>query len=230
MKVCVITCTGGRPELFALCRRWVQRQSVQPNAWIVTNDVDNTVPQLPGYATHIRIQKSGDGCAAAANALHVAIQSIPKDHDVVVMEDDDWYGYLYIEEMVEHLQDHPIVQLANQPQCNVPASRWKTSPMGDASSRDIVPAIIGFRGDQSATVLAALRDQAWPRTPHLVNSSQFVAIKGAGFGLPGRRGATQKHDTNYKKTLRWKADPGHRRFRDYLGDDAESYIRLLEHS
>jgi hypothetical protein len=42
--VTLLTVTGGRPEAWGLCKRWMAAQTVQPDRWIIVDDVGD-VPE-----------------------------------------------------------------------------------------------------------------------------------------------------------------------------------------
>lgn len=235
MKFCVLTCTGGRPDLFRLCQRYVERQTVKPNAWIVTDDMGGMRPaELPGYAQfhNIDTSKITEGWAKAAPWTWTLVQAlglVPDDHHVVLIEDDDWYGPFYCEFMLEKLAEHDAAQCANLPRYNVPARRWSIDHVAPSTDQfKLVPGIFGCQHKAIGKVVKSISASEWQRFPiHFFNSTQFCGIKGAGYGLPGRRGATSKHSPTHRKTLEARHDPDFRLLRHEVGEDADDYIRMV---
>lgn len=229
MKSCVVTCTGGRPELFALCRRWVER--CKPDKWIVAVDTDDE-PLLPAgtMLAPVRPEGSFPTCTVKAHrALALALLRVPLGHHAVIMEDDDWYPESYVREMVSVLDDgHDLAGCANEVRYNVPARRWQCGSPKAANAgctaihaREIgryIDCLMGQHGSDH---------EAWRvMGGSMTVRAQRVAIKGVGFGLPGRAGATGKHDPRAPKVQTWVPDPDGSKLRSWLGDDADAYLSL----
>jgi len=234
VKVCVVTCTGGRPELFALCRRWVERQTHKPDAWIVTTDCSDA-PDIPAWATLLRVPPEPKDemvgpVETAMWALTCALANVPPDHAVVIMEDDDWYSATHVATAVEQLCKHSIAQLGELWRFHLPASRAAKGVPASPDQRQFVPGVASFRHSEIPTICRVIRTPSpWYAGIHFYDADTCVSIKGVGFGLPGRCGATRKHIPDHRKTLRARPDPGHRMFRKKVGPDAASYLSLLQH-
>lgn len=234
MKLCFVTCTGGRPELFALCRRWVERQTLRPDCWVVTTDTGESIDGLPSYAKFHHVPPttrfSDLPVAGARRSLDYALAMVPPGHAVVVIEDDDWYGADYAKHMMEALARHPAAQIDRLPRFILPAKKWSMGHTASPDQSRVVPGIFACRPDMIPTFRASLETEPYGRFPiHFFQSTETVSIKGVGFGLPGRTGATTKHQPNHIKTLKANDDPDHKLFRAALGDeDAESYLCLLK--
>lgn len=209
MKFAVVTCTVDRPELFALCEQWVQRQTLTPDARIVVTDRRPPFPNL-------------------AHALSL----VPPEHHVVVMEDDDWYSPDHCSNLLSELEGGARLSAPHWTRrCNVPAMRVnrKHSPTPgpgmvsihkDYVSRYAELVNQSDSGDRVAWIESNLK-------PH--RPSTVVGIKGIGFGLPGLKGKTIKHHPASEIVRRWEPDPDYRVFRSWVGDeDAHAYLRLLD--
>jgi len=227
-KVTFLTCTGGRPELFALCRRWVLRQTVQPTRWVVTTDCDD-LPHAP-EAEVIQIPKDYvhppcDNVSPALRALSFGIQQMDDDSHVVVFEDDDWYGPRYVETLLA--ADHWCPYQENIGQFHLPTSKFNYS----LYTAGPVEGMLCFSPGNRDRILNWLMTH--PRPPLLkskrVPMCQLVQVKGVGYGLPGRAGQTHKHVTNHRKVKIMQPDPDHRKFRSLVGEeDAQAYLSLLQ--
>jgi len=218
--IAVVTCTGGRPELFELTKRWVDRQTVRPDVWVITNDVGDPVGDLPGYARLHLIESQG-----AFHALSAALSFVPSGFDVVVMEDDDWYAPDHVEKAVKQLRHHRIVQVHGEHRFHLPGQlrikAGSASPIGR-----FVPGLASFRWESIDDVIMMLGKNGRSRI-HSYDGGTVVGIKGVGYGLPGRTGATSKHNQRSKKMKRWKPDRDNNGFRSLLGVDADAYLSLL---
>lgn len=53
--ITIITPTGDRHEMFSLCAKWVSKQTVQPNQWIIVDDgkIPLCPPTMP-FITYVR--------------------------------------------------------------------------------------------------------------------------------------------------------------------------------
>lgn len=224
MKLTVVTCTGGRPELFALCRRWVERQTMAPTRWLVTTDCGDH-PDAPS-ADIVRIPDDFDVAqvgtpSRATRALVYALRLVEPDSAVVIMEDDDWYGPRYIAELMasprwmSHQLSMWLYQVPSRQYVNV------DYPMP-------VEGMLGFKaGNVSRVIEWILKKPRPPIDSDPLPMQQLVQIKGAGFGLPGRRGATKKHIPGHHKLKGLHEDLDLSVFRSLLGDDADAYLRLV---
>ena len=101
MNVTVITPTGNRPEAFALCREYMERQTRQPDQWIVVDDGDEQIKNPTGF-NYIRRQGGEDEHTLRFN-LQEALTKVTGDM-VLIMEDDDWYHRDYIQIMERHYE------------------------------------------------------------------------------------------------------------------------------
>lgn len=225
MPLTVVTCTGGRPELFALCRKWVLRQTVQPARWIVTTDYGDQ-PFAP-EADVLAIPESYEmppttSPSAALRAISFAIQQAGDGTDVVVMEDDDWYGPDYIKNVLS--TKHWCSHQGSMYQFHLPSQRMHYGRYAEP-----VEGMLAYKAGNQARILKWLTDrkEGEKLDSEPIAMRQLAQIKGVGFGLPGRTGATRKHITAHRKVQIMGPDPKWRTFRSFVGADAESYLTLL---
>src|SRR6185369_16758975 len=99
--ITAITPTADRPEAFALCERWMARQTIKPDQWIVADGGQVPVRCTMGQ-THIHDPRP----AGAANLAHNLLNAISavKGEVVAIVEDDDWYSPKHLETMVRLLE------------------------------------------------------------------------------------------------------------------------------
>ncbi|WP_020469309.1 glycosyltransferase family A protein [Zavarzinella formosa] len=97
----LVTTTRDRPECFSLLERWIVRQTVQPDQWIVVND--GTVPyQYSLGQTVLQRHPGGDSLPSICENWLSGLPLIHGDK-VLVAEDDDWYHGDFIQTMSEML-------------------------------------------------------------------------------------------------------------------------------
>jgi hypothetical protein len=104
VTITALTCTADRPEAFALLERYMTRQTVKPNPWIVLDDgnvpVKPTLGQRHVYCPECR------GGTSMINKLKIAFAPGFITTDIVVIiEDDDWVAPTWIETCVKNLTD-----------------------------------------------------------------------------------------------------------------------------
>lgn len=110
MKLSVITPVRNRPKGFALCRRWMKSQRRRADEWIVVDDgeipcasdrvLDEIRKEQPGFK-YVRREYVPDISSYPENiaegARHVTGERF------AIIEDDDWRGPGYLEELENHL-------------------------------------------------------------------------------------------------------------------------------
>jgi hypothetical protein len=227
--ICVVTCTGARPELFALCTEWVLHQTVKPSCWIVTTDTGEVPSGLPDFAQHLHVPKQWEeGPAAARHSLLYALSMVPKGNIVVVMEDDDYYMPTHIERIVQRLEETKCSVTFGDTvvRFHLPEHRWSGESKGAV---DAVEGAVGIASRFVSGFAEALRDEMQKSVMGIpYNGFTCVGIKGVGHGLPGRSGATTKHRRDHFKTKRMMRDKGDANFIRILGhENASKYLRLL---
>lgn len=228
MNVTVITPTSDRPAAWPLAERWMARQTVQPDQWIVVDDGATPAPLTAGQQ-HIRRARTGEGGQSLAANLLAAIPHVRGDV-VLVMEDDDYYRPAHIEVQLRHLGMHDAVGCVWLDYYNLRHRAWRVLrnpcaalcntafyahylPVLEAAAERVRAAADGFyhvdRLFWDAMGTAGLHED---RT--------VVGIK----GLPGLAGIGMGH----RRRGPWERDPAWRQLRAWVGDDADAYIRLME--
>jgi len=128
--VTLITPTGGRSECFALCQKFMLRQTItNPIQWIVVKDTDEAL-ELTTFDKRFDIQiHQGSkpwrpGINTQRPNLDEAIKHV-KGQYVFVIEDDDWYAPKYLETQLYFLQRFDIVGQGNSHYYNVKERKYK---------------------------------------------------------------------------------------------------------
>lgn len=103
----LITPTGDRQEAFTLCERWMKNQRYQGEIqWIVIDDGHTPTPVTMGQE-YIRIQETMKEHSLCRN-LRAAFPHIRGDN-ILIIEDDDYYGPDYLSAMVGQLAKADLV-------------------------------------------------------------------------------------------------------------------------
>lgn len=232
MKYAAVTCTGGRPELFELCKRWVMRQTLQPEVWIVTTDTGEKLSGLPPFAVQHEVGKVPDSYVTALSyrqanwALYSACKLVPEGLAMVVFEDDDWYHQDHARLGMEFMErTHRPLAFPKQRLCaHIPVQRW-TKVQDRAHAWEMCHQV-------SAKFLPFWREEIMQYgmlspIECFYDGLTCAEIKGVGFGLPGRTGVTVRHNPVSNKIRKLWPDPGWRELRAVLGADLDLYTRLL---
>lgn len=225
MRISLITPTADQPAGIALCERWIARQTVQPDEWIVADD--GIVPAtLSMGQQHLARTRQHEGAQSLAANILVALETVTGDI-VIVVEHDDHYAPNHIEVCVDRLKTASATGARQQRYYNVEHRCWILMQNIGSSLCNTA-----FRADQipkmQAAGKAAFQRKAigldrlfWDslrigKDVHGINT--VVGIK----GLPGRKGLGMGHrpGTNGR---RWTPDPDLRQLRAWIGDDVQAY-------
>jgi glycosyltransferase involved in cell wall biosynthesis len=110
--ITVITCTGDRPEAFALLQRWMKNQMMVPKQWIVVDDGIEPLYPVREYEYIRREPTKDDYAHTLCLNFERALENVKYDK-IIVMEDDDWYSPVYIDYMSQLLDKADLVGLGN---------------------------------------------------------------------------------------------------------------------
>lgn len=222
MRVSLITPTADQPLGMLLCERYMQRQTVRWDQWIVADDGLEPARLTQGQQ-HIRRAREHEGGRSLAGNLLAALDQV--DGDVVlIIEHDDWYAPQHIATCIEQLRRGDAVGSRWQRYYNVQARSWRLM-------RNVGSALCNTAlRRESLPILRAAALAAFQRGSYGVDRIFWDAIGRRGYvhdvdtvvgikGLPGRAGLGMGHrpDSN------WTADPELRQLRAWIGNDVETY-------
>ena len=222
MTVTIITPTGGRSEAFALCEKYMARQTLKPDQWLVVDDylprTACTMGQEVIYPAHT--WKEGD-MTLTKNLLE-ALQKATGDY-ILIIEDDDWYSPKYIETMVSYLKEHDLVGEGRAKYYNIFNSRCMihtnmehASLCQTAFTKKLIPDIIKTVKDNITQKFIDI--EIWKIDCKKIifdGKNICVGIK----GMPGRGGIGYGHKDKMGK-------PDTRRFhllKQWIGSDTTNY-------
>lgn len=222
MRISLITPTADQPLGMLLCERYMQRQTMRWDQWIVADDGLEHAHLALGQ-THVRRVREHEGGRSLAGNMLAALELVDGDV-VIVIEHDDWYAPDHIATCVEQLRRGDAVGSRWQRYYNVHGRCWRRM-------RNVGSALCNtaFRRSLVPQMRAAARS-AFERKTYGVDRLFWDSIGGRGVthdvdtvvgikGLPGRPGLGMGHrpDSN------WTVDPDLRQLRAWIGDDAEIY-------
>lgn len=235
--IIAITCTGARPEAFALCEKYMARQRVYPDQWIVVDDCDPSTkctmgqtvirpeprwPEFPEPNTQHR------NMMAAVDYLQNSWVA-PTDQ-IIFFEDDDWYDSDYIETQSHRMRVYGHSLVGETPARYYHVKNRAFRIFEEADMNNPVPhaslCATAMRASVLPFLVEALESRAWIDTylwrkagspEALLHGSSVVGIK----GMPGRPGVSQCH--RQEADGRWSGDPDLSRLRQWIGSDTDAY-------
>ncbi len=234
--VTLITATCDQPVGFALCERWMKRQTapLPLMQWIVVDDGDEPITPTCGQE-YVRRPRPSSGAYTGAhsicsNLLEAAARV--RGEYVLVIEHDDYYDADHVARMVGLLKDGADIAGDDQQRYyHVGMRRWKQyqNRGGALCQTGFVSALLPTFERVARECLEAdvygVDAALWKeimdgrgRVHTLEHTRTVVGIK----GLPGRRGLGVGHRVD-KVAARWKADPDLRHLKKWIGVDAQAY-------
>lgn len=234
MRITAITPTGDRPQAFALCERWMQRQTRPPDQWIVVDDGELDDTRVTCGQTLIRRHRQGTrpGDLLLANLRTVWRSGVIAGDAVAFVEDDDWYGRDYLAVTVRRLEEGaPMVG-------QIPCRTWHFAkrlcdtlvPWSYLSTLSrtamTMGAVHSFPSHLWGADTVFLDGMLWQhfgsRGARLFDAAGDECVVGMK-AMPGRTGLTRTHKGEGDH---WKPDPDGAVLRSWVGDDADIYLNL----
>lgn len=222
MKVTIVTPTADRPAAWPLAERWMARQTLQPDQWIVADDGVAPAPLTAGQQ-HVRRQRKETGGASLAMNLLAAIPHVRGDV-VLVMEDDDYYRPDHIAVCVERLRKHRAVGCTWLNYYNVRARAWRrirnscAALCNTAFRAECLPHLQQAAHGALAKGIYHVDRLFWQQvgTAGLHEQETVIGIKGLD-GMPGI-------GIGHRPGPGWHPDAGGKKLREWVGADAEAYL------
>jgi len=223
MRISVITPTADRPRGIELCERYMARQTVQPDEWIVA-DGGHIPAKLTMGQVHLH-KPSPPGAANLAGNILRALDAVTGDI-VVIVEDDDHYAPNHIAACVAGLKRWPAYGCARLLYYNVEHRCWvQMANRGSALCqtafrRELIP-------DMRDACHGAYRDNSvavdwrfWQdRQALAIGPKTVIGIK----GLPGRPGLGIGHRPKNQRNRKWGEDPSMKKLREWIGEAWKEY-------
>lgn len=226
----VVTPTADRPHAFALCERWMARQTRQPDEWIVADGGRRPVVCTQGQ-THLHVAAPAGPANFASNLARGLAAA--RGAVIVFVEDDDWYAPTHLATI--RAQIIPGVLAAGddlQQYYHLPSRRWRTFDNRGASlcqtalTRAALPTFLDALARCQRAGSFGVDGGFWATLPtaakHLQRTQTVVGIK----GLPGQPGLGIGHRP--QPAGAWHADPHLAQLRAWIGDDVEVYRALVQ--
>lgn len=128
MNLTLVTATGDRPEAFALCEKYMDRQTRKDAIcqWIVLDDGDVPTNCTKGQDLARNIEWKGFN--SLANKVRYLLEGRMTQGDVLVfIEDDDWYHPEYLATVIKRMEEgHDLIGEGDALYYNVEMRWWCT--------------------------------------------------------------------------------------------------------
>ena len=233
MRLSVITPTCDRPVGFAICERWMARQTRQPDEWIVADGGQTPVVCTQGQ-THLHQPQAPGVMNFTSNVLRGV--SAATGDILAIVEDDDWYHPTHLETVLKQLSADGILAAGDDRQryYNVQHRIWHLYPNKGASlcqtafKREVLPVFLRAVRAAAEAKSYGVDGRFWASLPDSVKSLRTTETVLGIKGLPGRIGLGVGHRPQVSQ---WNRDPKLTQLKAWVGpQDAEVYGSLWAHA
>ena len=200
---CITPTLDGREDFLELCKRYVGRFTLQPKDHIIVKSND-----------------MHDNLLSALNQVKTPL--------VAIIEDDDWYGREYLEDMVDKLVFSKRWMLGYDPTVYYHIVKREHTTLAHPYRASLFTTV-GYVNALLVPLKEILTDPSKPLidmalwTGRKVSSVTTIGKHALGikhnFGRCEARGHTMPHQ---------RKDPEMEYLRDYIGGDAAFYVKLIE--
>lgn len=230
--VTVITCTGGRPEAFSQCEKYMARQTYKgPIQWIIIDDCEPstniTLPFGDYQNTWVRQEyyKGPKTWRQGINTqrlnMDLAIKYVKGDY-IFIWEDDDMYHANFIEAYMNLLQYYSVVGEGNAKYYNISErmyKEWGNYQHASLCQTGFRKEILHIFDDSVNSGVLFMDCQFWLTLRQhgvkpfiFANQDYVIGMK----GLPGRFGIGAGHQPQEQG---FKRDPDLSVLKSWVGDD-----------
>lgn len=229
MKVTLLTCSHNRPEAFALCERWIARQTVKPTQWLVLDSSSTPLTCTQGQEHHHWPDLTG-----MVAKVKFALQTGLTIGDVLIfVEDDDFYSPDYIEWCLNGLKRYHLVGECQNLYYNVRYRWWydhknkaHASLCATSMRRDVFPFLLQECQNTNDPFIDSrlwnnCRLSKMPFDPVRLGKRRTIGIK----AMPGTKGYGSGHDPKNGWAIQ---DPNLVMLRKLIGDDADIYAKFYD--
>ena len=225
----LITPTGGRPQAWALCQRWMAAQDYDgPVHWIVVDD--GPVPQAIEFARpewELEVVRPEPlwqpGQNTQSRNLLVGLDQVRGNGPVLIIEDDDHYAPTWLSTAASALEHADLVGETRARYYNVATQRWRehgNETHASLCATGVTGAAVGVLRGCCLVPTQFIDIVLWgkyPGTRTLFSGHHVTGIK----GLPGREGIGMGHRQDFVRAS--YADPEWEQLQAWLSADAEVY-------
>lgn len=224
--ITVITPTCDRPFGIRLAEKYMARQTVKPDQWIVADGGQRRAELTMGQC-HIH-RASPPGPKNLAGNMQIALSEAARDF-IIVMEDDDWYDPRHIEACIAGLDRADAYGCSTLLYYHVGWRQYRRmANRGAALCQTAFRAAIKGRMESAIAQAVAAGDYGidgrfWQGMEEKASGAQTViGIK----GLPGTKGLGVGH----RESRMWQDDANLSILKGWIGDDWREYAQCASSS
>ena len=229
----LITPTGGRPQAWALCQRWMAAQDYDgPVHWIVVDD--GPVPQAIEFARpewELEVVRPEPlwqpGQNTQSRNLLAGLDRVRGNGPVLIIEDDDHYAPTWLSTAASALEHADLVGETRARYYNVATQHWRehgNETHSSLCSTGLSGAALGMLRGCCQVPTQFIDILLWGKylgPQRLFEGHQVTGIK----GLPGRQGIGVGHHQDFARVS--YPDPEGEKLRAWLGEGADVYSQWL---
>jgi len=234
-SIAIITPTGDRPEMLAILKGCVERQSIRPSSWVVVDDgavpSSRIVSDLP-YVKYVRRERTEKGHTLKWQMLE-ALRHVETDV-VVIMEDDDWYGADYLKNTLDAMADAELFGWKDRVYYHLQSATcrklatsgwaiWALTAFRKSVYKKIMDILPSVKGHNVDVYIWKYTDAVKRTARQLIKHKRdwfYLGIKGCFVGRPG---LTKAH-----RHLSFRIDDAENRILNrIIGNDKDKYYALL---
>lgn len=231
MKLTALTCTCDRPEAFALCEKYVRRQTWRPDQWLVLDD--GTVPaNCTMGQQHIHNPEWRGRESMVKKVLHAIEGGLITGDCLMFVEDDDAFKPEWFAWVMDKLRRYDMAGQGSAFYYHVGKRWWSdcknirhASLCQTAVTRELFEPIVNICREFSSPFFDT---RLWTiecnKFLHLPKPSErlLVGIK----GMPGLRGYSGEHKQNIPPNV--NIDPAMLKLWELIGADAAAYLPFYQ--
>jgi hypothetical protein len=230
MKITALTTACYRPEAWALCERYMARQTLQPHQWLVLDD--DAPPTQCSMGQQYFHNPEWRGSLSLLNKVKFAIQhNLITGDAVAFIENDDWVAPTWLEFCAKQLEQYDMIGEGCAFYYNVRYHYWieygnmsHASLCSTAIRTTLFPKVIELC-DTTTNKDPFLDQRIWIDNGG-IKCSKRVFSPDAGRlvigikGMPGRAGYNVGHEKMAAGAI---YDTGLTKLRSLIGSDADAY-------
>ena len=207
----------------ALCEKYVARQTIQPDQWIVADDGNAPAKLTMGQEHIVRSRTHEGGRSLAANIL-AAIPRVAGDV-VILFEHDDWYAPNHIEVSTERLRTAKITGSRWQRYYNLRHKSFRvlrnegSALCNTAMRAELLPKLEAAANYAFQNNAIGLDRALWDSVTDGADAHSIDTVVGLK-GLPGRVGLGMGH----RPDQNWWQDPALVMLEHWVGADKSLYF------
>ena len=221
MSISLITPTCNRQAAIENCERWIARQTIKFDEWIVADGGDSPVTLTMGQ-THLHNPQPQGAQNLTANIL-AALERVSSDI-VIIIEDDDWYRADHIERCIEGLNSAPVYGCNWLNYYHVRDRRWV-----EMRNRGAALCQTAFYRAEINRMRQAARE-AHKQGSYTIDGRFWAGIESYATGVQTVVGIKGFYSSGLgvghrsHSRMKWQSDPRYKTLYEWIGDDAQYYL------